>query len=270
MGDQIAAIALDTTGSSVIPVGEETGAARRILSLVRSPRLGRGGADHSGRTSQEKLEAIDWCGGVYSSEWGFSKLLHWLRHNPEKRAGWSPRSSTATWWRRRCAASPIRIRCSAASAPWATNGCGTSRSAGFRSEISSVKVDPLLAGVRRKARRRVSHLRPDRRTSLAGVGREAWAYGRHSDSGGRIRRALGCDRRRLRHRRRGERGRHLHLHHGDQRRLSALIPGVCGVVQGSVHPELHRHRSGPVGDRRYLRCHRDARRTRLWLSCRRA
>src|SRR5262249_1257705 len=33
-----------------------------------------------------KLRAIDWCGGVYSSEWGFSKLLHWLRHNPQKRA----------------------------------------------------------------------------------------------------------------------------------------------------------------------------------------
>ena len=32
-----------------------------------------------------KLPAIDWCGGTYSSEWGFSKLLHWLRNNPEKR-----------------------------------------------------------------------------------------------------------------------------------------------------------------------------------------
>ena len=31
---------------------------------------------------KEKLEAIQWCGGVYSSEWGFAKLLHWLRHNP--------------------------------------------------------------------------------------------------------------------------------------------------------------------------------------------
>ena len=37
------------------------------------------------RRDQQKLEAIDWCGGVYSSEWGFSKLLHWLRHNPDKR-----------------------------------------------------------------------------------------------------------------------------------------------------------------------------------------
>ncbi len=34
---------------------------------------------------QEKLAAIQWCGGVYSSEWGFAKLLHWLRHNPDKR-----------------------------------------------------------------------------------------------------------------------------------------------------------------------------------------
>jgi len=35
---------------------------------------------------REGLQAIEWCGGVYSSEWGFSKLLHWLRHNPEKRS----------------------------------------------------------------------------------------------------------------------------------------------------------------------------------------
>ena len=29
-------------------------------------------------------KAIEWCGGVYSHEWGFAKLLHWLRHNPEQ------------------------------------------------------------------------------------------------------------------------------------------------------------------------------------------
>ncbi len=33
----------------------------------------------------QDLKAVEWCGGTYSSEWGFSKLLHWLRNNPEKR-----------------------------------------------------------------------------------------------------------------------------------------------------------------------------------------
>ena len=59
----------------------------------------------------EKLEAIEWCGGVYSHEWGFAKLLHWLRHNPDKREPIRVRPwSTATWWPPRCAASPIRAR----------------------------------------------------------------------------------------------------------------------------------------------------------------
>ncbi|MFC5086265.1 hypothetical protein [Microvirga arabica] len=52
--------------------------------MVRPPRQIR--AEEITRLAhQEGLEAIQWCGGVYSHEWGFSKLLHWLRHNPEKR-----------------------------------------------------------------------------------------------------------------------------------------------------------------------------------------
>jgi L-ribulokinase len=83
-GGVVRALALDTTGSTVIPVGEglvplddyylwcdhrATDEAARITEVAH----------------QEKLPAIDWCGGVYSSEWGFAKLLHWLRHNPAKR-----------------------------------------------------------------------------------------------------------------------------------------------------------------------------------------
>src|SRR3954470_9199998 len=82
-GADVEAIALDTTGSSVIPVGEGLqplddyylwcdhrahGEAREITEAAR----------------RVSLPAIDRCGGVYSSEWGFAKLLHWLRHNPDK------------------------------------------------------------------------------------------------------------------------------------------------------------------------------------------
>ena len=43
-------------------------------------------AEITAAAHRENLEAIQWCGGVYSSEWGFSKLLHWLRHNPSQRS----------------------------------------------------------------------------------------------------------------------------------------------------------------------------------------
>ena len=84
-GQDVAAIALDTTGSSVIPVGEN-------LEPLDDYYLW---CDHRAKSEAEEittrahavhLEAIDWCGGVYSHEWGFAKLLHWLRHNPSKRS----------------------------------------------------------------------------------------------------------------------------------------------------------------------------------------
>src|SRR5271165_1647877 len=84
-GDAVAAIALDTTGSSVIPVGAG-------LEPLDEYYLW---CDHRGFAEAEEItakahalvfEGIEWCGGVYSHEWGFAKLLHWLRHNPEKRS----------------------------------------------------------------------------------------------------------------------------------------------------------------------------------------
>ena len=83
-GDQIASIALDTTGSSVIPVGERFEPLDEYY-LWCDHRAWREAALITETAHKHKLEAIQWCGGVYSSEWGFSKLLHWLRHNPEKR-----------------------------------------------------------------------------------------------------------------------------------------------------------------------------------------
>src|SRR5215471_25647 len=84
-GDQVASIALDTTGSSVVPVGEGLTPLDDYY-LWCDHRAAREAALITDTARSYGLAAIEWCGGIYSSEWGFSKLLHWLRHNPEKRA----------------------------------------------------------------------------------------------------------------------------------------------------------------------------------------
>ncbi len=85
-GREIKAIALDTTGSSVVMVGEGLVPLGEYYLWCDHRAKGEA-AEITEAARREGLEAIQWCGGVYSSEWGFSKLLHWLRHNPEKRAG---------------------------------------------------------------------------------------------------------------------------------------------------------------------------------------
>src|SRR5579864_9690409 len=84
-GEAIAAIALDTTGSSVIPVGAGMVPLDEYY-LWCDHRAKSEAAEITELAHREKLEAIEWCGGIYSSEWGWAKLLHWLRHNPAKRA----------------------------------------------------------------------------------------------------------------------------------------------------------------------------------------
>ncbi len=83
-GLQVAAIALDTTGSSVVPVDEHLQPLSEYY-LWCDHRAKQEAQEITAAAHRDKLEAIDWCGGVYSHEWGFAKLLHWLRHNPEKR-----------------------------------------------------------------------------------------------------------------------------------------------------------------------------------------
>jgi L-ribulokinase len=83
-GATIEAIALDTTGSTVIPVGK--GLVPIDDYYLWCDHRAKDEAALITRVAHEEgLPAIDACGGVYSSEWGFAKLLHWLRHNPAKR-----------------------------------------------------------------------------------------------------------------------------------------------------------------------------------------
>src|SRR6185369_3952601 len=83
-GKRIEAIAIDTTGSTVIPVGEGL-VPLDDYYLWADHRAANEAALITETARRTSLEALQWCGGVYSSEWGFAKLLHWLRHNPDKR-----------------------------------------------------------------------------------------------------------------------------------------------------------------------------------------
>ena len=74
-GDSVQAIALDTTGSSVIPVDAHLEPLDEYY-LWCDHRAHAEAEEITRKAHAMGLEAIDWCGGVYSHEWGFAKLLH--------------------------------------------------------------------------------------------------------------------------------------------------------------------------------------------------
>ena len=83
-GSDIVALAADTTGSSVLMVGEGLQPLGDYY-LWCDHRAKAEAEEITALAHKQGLEAIQWCGGVYSHEWGFAKLLHWLRHNPQDR-----------------------------------------------------------------------------------------------------------------------------------------------------------------------------------------
>ena len=234
-GDQVEAIALDTTGSSVVPVD----ASMQPLDDYYLWCDHRAHAEAQQITSlahAEKLEAIEWCGGVYSHEWGFAKLLHWLRHNPEKR----PRFASALEHCDMVAATlcgitdPHRVKRSvcAAGHKWMWNP----KWDGLPPQSFLSKLDPLFDGVREKlsgeyqtSDHLAGHLSPYWASQLGlrpGIPIPVGAFDAHWDALG-----AGC-------------------REGDvvnvvgtstciiaMAKQTDLIPGVCGVVPGSVHPK---------------------------------
>jgi L-ribulokinase len=83
-GEDVVALAIDTTGSSVVIVDS----CLKPLDdyyLWCDHRAFREAQEITAKAHATGLEAINWCGGVYSHEWGFAKLLHWLRHAPEEK-----------------------------------------------------------------------------------------------------------------------------------------------------------------------------------------
>src|SRR5438105_4159175 len=147
--EHVEAIAVDTTGSSVIPVGADLEPLDDYY-LWCDHRAHAEAAEITEAARREKLEAIGWCGGVYSSEWGWAKLLHWLRQNPEKRG----RFVTALEHCDMVAAvlcgmtDPAQVPRSvcAMGHKWMWN----QSLGGLPSEAFLVAVDPLFEGVRSK------------------------------------------------------------------------------------------------------------------------
>src|SRR5208283_750314 len=235
-GDQVEAIALDTTGSSVVPVGEGLVPLDEYY-LWCDHRAKNEAAEITDRAHQEGLETIQWCGGVYSSEWGFAKLLHWLRHNPDKRE----KFVTAFEHCDMVAATlcgitnPAQVKRSvcAMGHKWMWN----SALGGLPPEGFLIKVDPLLAGVRAKldgtyatSDQLAGHLSPFWAEKLglrAGIPIPVGAFDAHWDAigagakEGDVVNVVGTSTCII-----------AYVKHAE------LIPGVCGVVQGSVHPQF--------------------------------
>jgi L-ribulokinase len=234
-GQDVVAIALDTTGSTVIPVDAHVQPLDDYY-LWSDHRAHKEADEITKLAHAEGLEAIEWCGGVYSHEWGFAKVLHWLRHNPEKRAHFATAIEhcdmvAATLTGITDVKQVPRSVC-AMGHKWLWNP----KWGGLPPQEFLSKVDPLFDGIREKIAGNFA-------TSdvIAGKLTESWAeklglrsgipipvgaFDAHWDAIG-----AGCK-------------------EGDIvnvvgtatcviaiARESKLIPGVCGVVPGSVHPK---------------------------------
>jgi L-ribulokinase len=148
-GNEVKALALDTTGSSVIPVDKDLQPIDDYY-LWCDHRAWREAQEITAAAREQKLEAIEWCGGIYSSEWGFSKVLHWLRNNPEKRTRFATALENcdmvvATICGVTSVKDLVRSVC-AMGHKWMWNA----KWGGLPSQEFLTSVDPLFAGIRDK------------------------------------------------------------------------------------------------------------------------
>ena len=234
-GSSVAAIALDTTGSSVVPVGDNF-VPLDDYYLWCDHRAHAEAEEITAKAHALGFEGIQWCGGVYSHEWGFAKLLHWLRHNPNKR----DRLATALEHCDMVAATlsgitrvdQLKRSVCAMGHKWMWNP----KWGGLPPEDFLVAVDPLLKGIRAKmggsyetSERIAGHLSPEWAQKLGlreGIPIPVGAFDAHWD-------AIGSN-----------------VREGDvvnvvgtstciiaMARQTQLVLGVCGVVPGSVHPD---------------------------------
>ncbi len=231
--ERVAAIALDTTGSSVVPVD----AYMRPLSeyyLWCDHRAKAEAAEITELARKREIEALAWCGGVYSAEWGWAKLLHWLRHAPYQRQYFASAFEHCDFVAATLAG--VKRPEEAARSVCAMGHKWMWRpGVGLPPEEFWTELDPLLAGVRAKLGRapetadkiagRLSPLWADALDLPAGIPIPVGAFDAHWD-------AIGA----------GARPGDMVNVIGTSTCMIGItasperIPGVCGVVEGSVRP----------------------------------
>jgi L-ribulokinase len=233
-GEQVKAIALDTTGSSVLPVGQGLKPLGEYYLWCDHRAKGEA-AEITEAARRNHLPAIEWCGGVYSSEWGFSKLLHWLRHNPSKRAELFSALEHCDMVAATLSGitDPKRVKRSvcAMGHKWLWN----STLGGLPPQEFLTGVDPLLAGIREKLEGEYAtsdqiagQLTPFWAEKLGlrpGIPIPVGAFDAHWDAIG-----AGCQTDDI-----------VNVIGTSTCVIGItqspnLVPGVCGVVHGSVHP----------------------------------
>ena len=259
---QVIGIGVDTTGSTPMPVD----AAGRPLACDK--RFAKNPAalawlwkDHTGTAEAAEITALAgqirpqylaWCGGVYSSEWFFSKVLHCLRAHPEV-------FDAAHSWVELADYVPAELTGTLAPERRIAGICAAGHKAMYRAEWGGFpdaeflgKLDPKLAALRGRLCQRVASV--DRaaggltaawaaKTGLtAGIPVAVGAFDAHLGAVGcgvapgtmvKILGTSACD---------------ITIAPGTEK--LAAIPGLCGIVKGSVLPGYYALEAGQsaVGD----------------------
>lgn len=235
-GEDVVALALDTTGSSVIMVDAQMKPLDEYM-LWCDHRAHKEAQEITELAHATGLEAIHWCGGVYSHEWGFAKLLYWLRQNPDKRV----RFATALEHCDMVAATLIGItepsKVSRSICAMGHKWMWNPRWGGLPPQSFLSQLDPLFEGLREKldgfyrssdaVAGGLSESWAGKMGLRAGIPIPVGAFDAHWDAIG-----AGC-------------------REGDVVNVvgtstciiamsheTRLVPGVCGVVPGSVHPSF--------------------------------
>lgn len=233
-GQAVAALAVATTGSSVLMIDENLKPLADYY-LWCDHRAWREAAEITQAARAQALSALDYCGGAYSAEWGWAKVLHWLRCNPDLRSrfatGVEHCDLIAAILTGVTDAGDLPRSACAAGHKWMWNAAlGGAPSTSFLES-----VDPLLGNARRGYTGRFAtsdaiagHLSDEWAARLglrAGIPVPVGALDAHWDAVG-----AGC--------RNGDIVNVI----GTSTCIMALsdsgapIPGVSGVAQGSIHP----------------------------------